>query len=134
MKKTIHVAAAVIRQNGRILLSTRPEGKPPAGWEFPGGKLEPGETPQQALKREMAEELAVDCTPADLLYELTFESHDVFIHLLFIRTFCAPDTLFVPKENQQFGWFPLDGAPPEGLLAPDVPVWNFLTNFKNIIQ
>ena len=131
MKKTIHVSAAVIRQDGKVLLSTRPQGKPPYGWEFPGGKIEPGETPQQALKREMQEELGVDCTPADILYDLTVESHDVFIHLLFIRTFCEPGTEFFSREGQCFDWFPLTEPPPAELLAPDLPVWNFLTNFRH---
>ena len=53
----IHVAAAVIREAGKVLLASRPAGKPPAGWEFPGGKIEPGETPAEALCRELEEEL-----------------------------------------------------------------------------
>ena len=55
----IHVAAAVIRRAGKVLLASRPAGKPPAGWEFPGGKIEPGETPAGALRRELEEELGV---------------------------------------------------------------------------
>ena len=128
-KRQLEVAAAVIRQNGLVLLSTRPVGKPPYGWEFPGGKIEPGETPQQALKREIMEELGAECTPADPIYELTHETDNAVIHLIFIRTFCTPDTVFSGREGQTFHWFPLNAPPPEELLAPDVPVWNFLTNF-----
>ena len=60
-QKIIDVAAAVItRPDGRFLLARRPEGKPyPGYWEFPGGKLEPGENPQQALNRELMEELGL---------------------------------------------------------------------------
>ncbi len=64
MKKTISVAAAVIRrEDGRILLARRGSGQAFAGkWEFPGGKIEVGETPEQCLARELREELAIKVT------------------------------------------------------------------------
>ena len=61
------VAAALVDRDGRLLVQQRPEGKPMAGlWEFPGGKVEPGETPERALIRELAEELAIDVDHACL--------------------------------------------------------------------
>lgn len=61
------VAAALVDHDGRILIQQRPEGTAMAGlWEFPGGKLEPGETPERALIRELAEELAIDVDQACL--------------------------------------------------------------------
>jgi 8-oxo-dGTP diphosphatase len=61
------VAAALVDGDGRVLLQTRPEGKAMAGlWEFPGGKIEPGETPEAALIRELREELAIDVEAACL--------------------------------------------------------------------
>lgn len=61
------VAAALVDRDGRLLVQQRPEGTPMAGlWEFPGGKLEAGETPEQALIRELAEELAIDVEAACL--------------------------------------------------------------------
>lgn len=61
------VAAALVDRDGRILVQQRPEGTAMAGlWEFPGGKLEPGETPERALIRELAEELAIDVDHACL--------------------------------------------------------------------
>ena len=66
----IHVAAAVCIQQGKVLLASRPEGKPPAGWEFPGGKLEPGETPQDAAVRELREELDWEIIPLDIIYRI----------------------------------------------------------------
>lgn len=61
------VAAALVDRDGRILVQQRPAGKPMAGlWEFPGGKVEPGETPEAALIRELAEELAIDVDHACL--------------------------------------------------------------------
>ena len=62
------VAAALIDAQGRVLVQQRPPGKQMAGlWEFPGGKLEPGETPEAALVRELAEELGIVVTPSDLM-------------------------------------------------------------------
>lgn len=61
------VAAALINEKREILVQKRPEGKPMAGlWEFPGGKLEPGETPEQALSRELQEELNIEVSESDL--------------------------------------------------------------------
>lgn len=68
-------AAALIDVDGRVLLQQRPDGKAMAGlWEFPGGKIEAGETPEQTLIRELKEELDIDVTEA-CLAPLTFASH-----------------------------------------------------------
>ena len=68
-------AGALIDRDGRVLLAQRPEGKPMAGlWEFPGGKIKPGETPETALIRELAEELGIN-TAITCLAPLTFTSH-----------------------------------------------------------
>ena len=68
-------ACALVDTDGRVLVSQRPPGKAYEGqWEFPGGKVEPGETPEEALVRELAEELGVSVNP-DLLQPLTFASH-----------------------------------------------------------
>lgn len=69
------VAAALVDARGDILIAQRPEGKSLAGlWEFPGGKVEPGETPEAALVRELGEELQVTVSPRDLI-PFTFASH-----------------------------------------------------------
>lgn len=69
------VAAALIDADGRVLLARRPEGKAMAGlWEFPGGKVAEGETPEAALVRELQEELGID-TRASCLAPLAFASH-----------------------------------------------------------
>ena len=68
-------ACALVDADGRVLLAQRPEGKPMAGlWEFPGGKIEAGETPEASLIRELKEELGIDVT-ASCLAPLTFASH-----------------------------------------------------------
>jgi 8-oxo-dGTP diphosphatase len=74
-KLILVVAAALVDLDGRVLLAQRPKGKSLAGlWEFPGGKVEPGETPETALMRELKEELAID-TEQSCLAPLTFASH-----------------------------------------------------------
>ncbi len=126
MKKTIEVAAAVIRRAGRVLLSTRPEDKPPAGREFPGGKLEPGETLKQAAERELREELGVGVVALDELFRITHETEHAVIRLRFIRTVLPEGEAVTPLEGQSFGWFDLKEPMPPDLLAPDRPVWEFL--------
>ncbi|MGH6995895.1 MAG: (deoxy)nucleoside triphosphate pyrophosphohydrolase, partial [Stellaceae bacterium] len=84
MSKIVLVAAcALIDADGRVLIAQRPDGKPMAGlWEFPGGKVEPGERPEQSLIRELKEELGI-AVSEDCLAPLTFASHDYAdFHLL----------------------------------------------------
>lgn len=72
----VHVAAAaLVDADGRVLIAQRPQGKSMAGlWEFPGGKMEPGEIPEAALRRELYEELGIDVCPSCML-PFTFASH-----------------------------------------------------------
>ncbi len=128
MKTVMEVAAAVIRRGGRILLSSRPADKPPAGWEFPGGKREPGESFQETVQRELKEELGIDVVVGDPLYRITVPGEKRNIEIHFIRTMITEESAPVTAlENQQWRWVELKGAPPVELLAPDRPVWDFLT-------
>ena len=74
-QKIVDVAVGVlIREDGRVLLASRPAGKPYAGyWEFPGGKVEPGETPKQALVREIMEELDTEIKVGELIDTIEFD-------------------------------------------------------------
>lgn len=85
VKKGIEVVAAVIRdEKGRTLICQRPANKGCALlWEFPGGKIEPGETPPQALVRECREELAVELAVGDQIAETRHEAGDVMVHILY---------------------------------------------------
>ncbi len=106
MKTILVSAVALIDVDGRILLAQRPEGKSMAGlWEFPGGKVEPGETPEAALIRELDEELGIN-TWQSCLAPLTFASHgyDDF-HLLMPVFACRKwEGTPQPKEGQTLAW------------------------------
>jgi 8-oxo-dGTP diphosphatase len=71
--KTIRVTAAVIRKDDRVFATARGYGDYKGGWEFPGGKIEPGETPQQALAREIREELDTDILVGDLIDTIEYD-------------------------------------------------------------
>lgn len=107
MTKIILVSAvALIDVDGRVLLAQRPPGKSMAGlWEFPGGKVEAGETPEDALVRELHEELGID-TWESCLAPLTFASHsyDDF-HLLMPLFACRKwNGTPIAKEGQTLKW------------------------------
>ena len=106
MKTVLVSAVALIDGEGRVLLSQRPEGKTLAGlWEFPGGKVEPGETPEAALIRELHEELGIE-TWRSCLAPLTFASHsyDDF-HLLMPLFACRKwQGTPTPHEGQTLRW------------------------------
>jgi 8-oxo-dGTP diphosphatase len=99
-------AVALIDADGRVLLAQRPEGKSLAGlWEFPGGKVDPGETPEAALIRELREELGIE-TKASCLAPLTFASHsyDDF-HLLMPLFACRRwEGIATEREGQTLAW------------------------------
>ncbi|MGH1354172.1 MAG: 8-oxo-dGTP diphosphatase MutT [Thalassovita sp.] len=106
MKILLVSAVALIDVDGRVLLAQRPEGKSMAGlWEFPGGKVEPGETPEHALVRELEEELGIN-TWSSCLSPLSFASHsyDDF-HLLMPLFACRKwEGIPSPKEGQKLKW------------------------------
>ncbi len=100
------VALALVDSDARVLVARRPEGKPMAGlWEFPGGKVADGETPEAALIREMGEELGID-TAASCLAPFTFASHDYDdFHLLMPLYVCRVwKGVVKPREGQELKW------------------------------
>ena len=99
-------ACALVDADGRVLLTQRPEGKALAGlWEFPGGKVEPGETPEETLIRELEEEIGVR-TKAACLAPLTFASHAYpDFHLLMPLYVCRKyQGIPMPREGQKLKW------------------------------
>jgi 8-oxo-dGTP diphosphatase len=100
------VCAALIDGAGRVLLAQRPAGKPMAGlWEFPGGKLHAGETPEAGLARELGEELGIEVVPADLV-PLTFASHAYAkFHVLLLLYVCHKWRGEIDgREGQALAW------------------------------
>jgi len=100
------VAVALVDVDGRVLLAQRPEGKAMAGlWEFPGGKIHPGESPEAALIRELKEEIDIDVTEA-CLAPFTFASHRYEkFHLLMPLYVCRRwKGVMRPREGQALAW------------------------------
>lgn len=106
MDVTLVVACALVDEDGRVLLAKRPEGRDLAGlWEFPGGKVEPGEKPEEALIRELAEELGIDVAES-CLAPLTFASHSYEgFHLLMPLYVCREwNGEMTAREGQELSW------------------------------
>lgn len=124
MKLVLVVACALIDPDGRVLIAQRPEGKALAGlWEFPGGKLEPGERPEAALIRELDEELGITVKEA-CLAPLTFASHayDDF-HLLMPLYICRRwEGLAVSREGQNLAWVRPNKLRDYPMPAADIPL------------
>jgi len=91
--KRLRVAAAVVWDGPRLLMTQRPPGGALGlQWEFPGGKLEPGETPEQAIVREVREELGVGATPHEVLETVAHDyAHGLRVEIVFVR--CTLDSL-----------------------------------------
>lgn len=98
------VTAGIIEKDGKVLIARRRPGKHMGGkWEFPGGKIEPGETPQQSLARELQEELAVDADIGMFLCRASWEGDGISLELLVYR---VERILGEPvlREHQEFRW------------------------------
>ncbi len=99
-------AAALVDRDNRVLISRRPPGKPMAGlWEFPGGKVDDGETPERALVRELKEELGIEVCDT-CLAPFTFASHSYErFHLLMPLYLCRNwEGEMTPREGQEIKW------------------------------
>ncbi|MEM7723479.1 MAG: (deoxy)nucleoside triphosphate pyrophosphohydrolase [Pseudomonadota bacterium] len=124
MKVVLVSAVALIDTDGRVLLAQRPEGKSMAGlWEFPGGKVEAGETPEVALIRELQEELGID-TWASCLAPLTFASHSYDNFHLLMPLFACRKWQGIPrsKEGQTLAWVRPNALRDYPMPAADIPL------------
>ncbi|MBQ6877281.1 MAG: (deoxy)nucleoside triphosphate pyrophosphohydrolase [Oscillospiraceae bacterium] len=100
----IKVVAAVIEENGKFLLCKRgPGGNCPFLWEFPGGKIEPGETPEEAIIREIREELSVDIETFGIFCEYSFSYPEKDIYFYFIRAKILSGEIF-PTFHTEIKW------------------------------
>jgi 8-oxo-dGTP diphosphatase len=131
--KPILLVAAIglIDPDGRVLLARRPEGKPMAGlWEFPGGKVHAGETPEAALIREVKEELGIDVTEA-CLAPFAFASHGYErFHLLMPLFLCRRwQGAVTPLEGQALAWVRPQKLADYAMPPADVPLVALLRDF-----
>jgi len=124
-------AVALLDADGRVLLAKRPEGKSMAGlWEFPGGKLQPEETPEQALVRELKEELGID-TRRSCLAPFTFASHayedfQLLMPLFVCRVWQGRATA---REGQELAWVRPSRLGDYAMPPADVPLIAMLRDF-----
>jgi 8-oxo-dGTP diphosphatase len=134
--KNISVCAAVIASGDTVLVTTRPPGQEMSGrWEFPGGKIEPGESPADCLTREIKEELDLDILVFDTMFITDYEYPGKKVNIRFMRCRARPGTMDpVPQEGQQWAWVKLDSLPEIDLLPADKPFADFLANIKNSKQ
>lgn len=126
--KIVHAAVAVlIREDDMVLLGNRPAGKPWAGWwEFPGGKIEDGEAPLEALQRELNEELGVQATESYPWLVRTFDYPEKTVKLNFfiVRAWQGEP---VGREGQQLSWQNPAGLTVEPMLPANTPILSALS-------
>ena len=131
MEMILVSACVLVDVDGRVLLARRPEGKAMAGlWEFPGGKLEPGETPEECLIRELGEELGINVTKS-CLAPLTFASHTYpDFHLLMPLYVCRRwDGVVRPLEHSELRWVKPADLRTFDMPPADEPVASFLQDY-----
>ena len=128
--RNLNVVCAVIRNGKRIFATQRGYGEFKDGWEFPGGKIEPGEGPRQALKREIREELATEVEVGDLIDQVEFDYSD--FHLSMRCYWCSiisgeltlleaeASKWLLPDELPSLDWLPADRQLIEKLVAEGI--------------
>jgi 8-oxo-dGTP diphosphatase len=129
VKVVLVAACALIDADGRVLIAQRPEGKSMAGlWEFPGGKVDPGERPEDALIRELKEELGIVVKEA-CLAPLTFASHTYEdFHLLMPLYVCRRwEGTVAPHEGQRLAWVRPNRLKEYPMPPADIPLISHLT-------
>ena len=126
--ETIHVCAAVIRKNGKVLLCSRPDGKHLGGmWEFPGGKVDSGETDEKCLCREIKEELSLDIFVTDQIYRINHTYPEKEVDIRFYRAFALDmNQKIIAMDNQQYKWVEISELMRMDIIPADAPFCEFL--------
>ena len=134
MQKYLKVCAALIFDGDKVLLTSRPDHQEHAGyWEFPGGKIEPGETPGQCLVRELREELNIDVMVYDTVYMLEHDYPDKHVSLRFIRCIIKDGQKLQALEQQEYAWVRCDALDAYRLLPADTPVAEFISQKRRLV-
>ena len=120
--KTIKVVAAVIRRDDRIFATQRGYGDYKDGWEFPGGKVEPHETPEQALIREIGEELAADIEVGEKLITVEYDYPGFHLSMDCFRATLKEGTKMELLEHEAFRWLSVDELDQVDWLPADIVV------------
>lgn len=126
MERLHVVAAALLDETGGVLIAERPPGKAMAGrWEFPGGKIAAGETREQALRRELREELGIELQDCEFVMELVHAYPQREVHLSF---FVVTAYTGMPQslDGQQLRWVPIEALHRQDILEADLPFINAL--------
>ncbi len=126
------VCAAVIRRNGRTLICSRPKATILGDkMEFPGGKVEPGESLNECIVRELKEELNAEILPLDVIYEIDHPYPSGVLTLFFIRCLLPDESTLVAREGQEFRWVKTSELGSVDFLPADLPFARLLGRFAD---
>ena len=129
-RKVHRVTAAVLERDGRILIARRGKGDPLEGkWEFPGGKMEPGESPEACLRRELREELGIETRIGPYLGTSHFAYVHASIELVAYRATFVSGELEL-REHQEVAWIPSEELLAYDLAEADIPIARMLARGK----
>ncbi len=127
----IEVTAAIIQHEGKVLIARRPAGDPLAGeWEFPGGKIEPGETPQECLRREIKEELSIDISVGDYFSDSIYHYPTKTIHLAAYWSTWIKGEIEL-RSHDAVEWISISNLNQFNFAPADVPFINKLRGINN---
>jgi 8-oxo-dGTP diphosphatase len=121
MKKIIKVTAAILQKDGRIIIAQRKSSDHLSDrWEFPGGKIEPGETPEECLAREIKEEFDIDVAIGDYIGSSIYQYDHISIELMAYQSFWVNGAISM-KDHKAYRWVTVDQLGEFDFTPADVP-------------